>query len=621
MRAIITILCFVFIANMMAFSNTYQVTPDSDSNTRVGYVWSLVLNLPDSSEVEVVQLPQNLSIPFSFEKSIGSITVKILLTPKDRYTIFNAKVNTQNGETRCFLSLRYNYVNGKPWNFNGEVTKSNIFRQSPHDNEAWFADNIARQGIPMVAIKNDSSFVVAINDSPAFYDNFTTQEFNNETKTLTLSSGDNGKLCLPDNNFHRGYDGKILAYYHNVSESNPHSFNGIIFNCKTTDLRGLRTNVNRYVADYFGKEKYNDYFGALAFTTAYMNLRVNETGRSKYWVVPSVEYANTQYCRDGFWISTMLSPEMDAQCLNHELSVSVNDEIGGGDYPLFVVIWAYRNKMKGIDVDMKQVQYFVDGIERHAKDGFYYSYNEPDKNQNAQYWADCIAFEKNDPIAFNQGLFALLLVCAEKMNLKIKTKPGLALKKYQEMFNSKKGFFQVSTLKNSMLSPDPVVPDLLAQMLINRPLLDKNQVMQHFQKISTISKTKYGYKSFCTLNGSYLPYKAFDAGNYLSELHKVKISQGSYQNGGSWMLYDMLFLLDAYLHGIKGAKQELLWRATLDFKIGGTTFECIDTKTGGPWKPNMGWNVAIYSFIKSCVDQGKMNNELFDAIDKVCPRD
>lgn len=577
--------------------------------------WTLVLNLPDKTEVEVLQLPENLQVPFSSEKSINGYTIQLSLTPTEKYTVFNASVSSGNTEAKCYLSLRYRYDQGKPWNFNEEVTESNIFRQSPHDNQAWYADNISRQGIPLVAIKKDSSYLVAINDSPVFYENFTTQEFNNELKTLTLSSGDNGKLCLPDNSMQRGYDGKILSCYHKVTASNPHIFNGIIFNCKAMDLNGLRTNVNRNVADYFGKGKYKDYFGSLAFTTAYMNLRVNETKKSDYWVVPSVEYANTQYCRDAFWISTMLSPEMDSQCLKNELANGVN----GGDYPLFVVIWAYRNKMKGMDVDMKNVQKYMDGIERHAKDGFYYSYGKPGDKQDFQYWADCVAFEKNDPIAFNQGLFALLLICAEKMELKIQTKPELALKNYQDMFQADKGFFSISKLKKSILGPDPIVPDLLAQMLINKPLLDKMQVQQHFQKVSTISKTKYGYKVLCAIDGSYLPYEAFDAGNYISEIHKLKMSEGSYQHGGSWMLYDMLFLLDAYLHGIDGAKQELLWRATLDFKIGGTTFECIDTKTGEPWKPNMGWNVAVYSFIKTLVDQGKMDNEIFDAIDKVCP--
>jgi len=580
-------------------------------------LWTLVLNLPNKTEVAVLQIPQNLALPYSTQKLISGYTIQFSLTPKEKYTIFNACVTSDNTEAKCYLSLRYQYAQGKPWNFNGEVTKSNIYRQSPHNNEAWFADNISRQGVPLVAVKNDSSYVVAINDSPVFYENFTSQEFNLELKTLTLSSGDNGKACLPDNGEHRGFDGNILACYHKATTSKPHNFTGLIFNCKAKDLNGLRTNVNRYAADYFGKGKFKDYFGSLAFTTAYMNLRVNETKKSDYWVVPSVEYANTQYCRDAFWISTMLSPEMDSQCLQNEL---VSENFICGDYPLFVVIWAYRNKMKGMDVDMKNVQKYIDGIERKVKEGVYYSYGKPGDKQDAQYWADCVAFEKNDAIAFNQGLFALVLICAEKMDLKIQTKPQLALKNYRDMFQADKGFFSISKFKKSVLSPDPIVPDFLAQMLINKPLLDKKQVQQHFQNVITKAKTKFGYKIFCAPDGGFLPYQAYDAESYTSELHKLKMSEGSYHNGGSWMLYDMLFLLDANLHGIDGAKQELLWRATLDFKIGGTTFECINTKTGEPWKPNMGWNVAVYSFIKTLVDQGKMDNEIFDAIDKVCPQ-
>jgi hypothetical protein len=92
---------------------------------------------------------------------------------------------------------------------------------------------------------------------------------------------------------------------------------------------------------------------------------------------------------------------------------------------------------------------------------------------------------------------------------------------------------------------------------------------------------------------------------------------GSYFKGGSYFLYDNLFLLCAYMHGIKDAERELIWRVSLDFKIGATTYECLNTKTGEPWKPNMGWNVAIYSIWRKLVDEGKADNKLFEEIDKI----
>jgi hypothetical protein len=92
---------------------------------------------------------------------------------------------------------------------------------------------------------------------------------------------------------------------------------------------------------------------------------------------------------------------------------------------------------------------------------------------------------------------------------------------------------------------------------------------------------------------------------------------GQYFKGGSYFLYDNLFLIDAYLHGIKEAEEELIWRISLDFKIGATTYECLNTITGEPWKPNMGWNVAVYSIWRQLVDDGIADMKLFNKIDSI----
>jgi hypothetical protein len=87
-----------------------------------------MLNLPDKSVVEVSKLPENLSKPFSVEKTVNDFTVKFVLTHKDGYTAFKATVFSANSDAKCFLSLRSIYSNGKPWNFNDEVTISDTCR-------------------------------------------------------------------------------------------------------------------------------------------------------------------------------------------------------------------------------------------------------------------------------------------------------------------------------------------------------------------------------------------------------------------------------------------------------------------------------------------------------------
>jgi hypothetical protein len=589
--------------------------------------WSLMLNQPGEKEIELVSIP-DLSIPVNFQTNLKGILLKFTLEPKSGYSIFKATAISSDEPTSIYFSLKSKYDEKCiPYNFNGEVKSPEIYRQSPHDVNAWITEGIAKQAVPVVALKKDSFFYVALNGSPALYNNFTSQAFYPDDRIIELSSGDNGETpgLKPDTtaNVKMNYNtdktqvmapGRILSYYHPVSKTNSHVFEGILFKSKATDLNGLRKDVNQLAATHFSGGKYNDYFGALAFTTAYMNLRVNETGKSNYWVVPSVEYANTQYCRDAFWISTMLDPEYSAECLKNELA-SVNTY---AEYPLMAVIWAYRAYKEGQEVNLAKVQAYINSIETRARNNYFYSYTEKDGRLDFQYWGDVIAFDKNDVITYNQGLFALVLSAAKEMGLQIKSDPDKALRQYQNLFNSKLGFYPISKLKNTILGPDPLVPDLLSQLYFNRKLLDDKTVTQHYLQIVNNSKTKYGIKVLSLPNGDYLPAEMYNVKGYISQVNREKdMPDGRYLKGGSYFLYDNLFLIDAYLHGVKEAEDELIERVSLDFKIGATTYECLNTKTGEPWKPNMGWNVAIYSFWRKLVDEGKASNRLFETIDQI----
>ena len=79
----------------------------------------------------------------------------------------------------------------------------------------------------------------------------------------------------------------------------------------------------------------------------------------------------------------------------------------------------------------------------------------------------------------------------------------------------------------------------------------------------------------------------------------------------------MLFLIDSYLHGAPGSKEEVIWRGSLDFKIGGTYFEYLDTVTGEPNKANQGWDAAVYAIWKKLIEKGKADSSLFEEIDKI----
>ncbi len=588
--------------------------------------WSVVIKQAGKEDIELLTF-NDIDKPLTFQKTVEGIHVVFTLEPKEKYTVFKAVASTKSAGKEMYFSLKCCYdTTSIPYNFNGEVKSPEIFRQSPHDVNAWVSEGIAKQAVPMVALKNNNSFIVALNGSPALYNNFTSQAYYTLRQVIELSSGDNGETpgLKPDTSEALKLDyntdktqvmapGKIMSYYHPLSKNNPYSFDGIIFKSQAKDFKGLRKDVNQLTAKHFSGGRVSDYFGSLSYTTAYMNLRVNETGKSKYWVVPSVEYGNIQYCRDAFWISTMLDPDWSTECIKNELA-EVNTY---AEYPLMAVIWAYRSFKEGKQVDLPKVQAYLDAIESRARGNCFYSYTEKDGRLDFQYWGDVIAFDKVDVISFNQGLFALVLTAAKEMGLRVKSDPAKAIQEYKNMFNTDFGFYPISRKKNKIMGPDPLVPDLLAQIYFDRKLLDDNTVRQHYDRLVKYSKTKYGFKVVSLPDGNYLPAAMYNVENYTSQVNREKMPDGRYFKGGSYFLYDNLFLICAYLHGIPEAEDELIWRVSLDFEAGATTYECLNTITSEPWKPNMGWNVAVYSIWRKLVDEGKASPKLFSIIDQI----
>lgn len=588
--------------------------------------WRLMLHQPGKKEIEVVKLPVRLDKDLSYSGEVDGVKIDLSFTVFEKYSSFKAQALSVRGDKHVYLSLQRDFTTEVPYNFNGEVLGDEIFRQSPHDVNAWIVTTIAEQAVPVVALKSGNTFEVAVNGSPYLYENFTSQAFYINEKRLALSSGDNGATpgLKPDTVKQMQLDynadktqvfapGKVLPYYHTISTSTPHAFEGIVFTSYSNTLNGLRRDVNQYVADYFSGGKYKDYFGALSFTTAYMNLRVNETGKSKVWVVPSVEYGNTQYGRDAFWISMMLPPELAAECLKNELAKV--DHFA--EYPLFAILWAYRAYQAGITIDSAKVQAYVDAVELRVKDNQYYSYLESDGRLDFQYWGDLMAFEKDDVVTYNQGLLAVALLAAQTMKLNVKSSPSGAAEQYRKMFNTELGIYPTSKKKNNILGPDPLIGDLLSILYFNEPLVSDESVRQHYNRFVQHAKTPYGFKILSTPDGGYLAADQYDIPGYMSQVNREKLPDGRYFRGGSYFLYDNLFLIDAYLHNITEAEKLLQWRVALDFSIGNTTYETINTKTGEPWKPNMGWNVAVYSIWKKLVDEGKANDSLFNKIDSI----
>ncbi|MEJ7589813.1 MAG: hypothetical protein WKI04_19855 [Ferruginibacter sp.] len=148
--------------------------------------WSLMVHQSGKEAVEIVQLPADLSKPFSYAKDENGIHISFSLEPKDNYTVFKAVATKENGQANLYFSLRNLYTNQLPYNFDGEVKAPEIYRQSRHDVNAWVVKGIAEQAVPVIALKYDGGFEVALNGTPALYNNFTSQAFYTGQKIVEL---------------------------------------------------------------------------------------------------------------------------------------------------------------------------------------------------------------------------------------------------------------------------------------------------------------------------------------------------------------------------------------------------------------------------------------------------
>ncbi|WP_460640412.1 hypothetical protein [Larkinella harenae] len=540
------------------------------------------------------------------KKRLDGLEYAIELDPQPDYLRYEMRARSQERDS-LFLAVELAYESGTAMNFDGAVSHEEIYRQSVHDPANYFFKSMPRQAIPMMALHSGDQWTIAVSDAPAFSNNYTTQHFRPEQRRMQIASGDTGEKPgkpITDQVI-------IRPFYHSVGGSKEHAFSGILLNRPAGDLATMRQHVFKAIAKRWGN--IHSRFGATAFATNYMLYRTNETGFSPYWVVAGIEYCNKQYSRDAFWQSMVLPPAMEQQSYLHE----ARTQSTGAERQLFILTWAYRLKKKGGRPDLKAARQSLDYIEKRVTNARYLanSNDDPQKRKNFKSWFDLCMFNDDDVITYNQGLLAVALHAAEELGLQPKTDWRQAAKAYQALYNADGGYFPLSEQKNTLVAVDALVGDLLHQLLFGGPLLEKRQVQAHFQKVSTVARTPHGFKIVCLPDGRYAPNEAFDIPGFESPHREVPV--GKYANGGSYYLYDMLFLLAAYVHEIPGAADLLVWRGKMDFERAGTYFEHLNTATGVPGKVNQGWNGAIYAIAHQLEEQGRGKDILTEAIEKL----
>lgn len=595
--------------------------PVQGSGKDPGTPWFLGVYV-EGSDDPVFRKPLDACLP---EGNPEGWRIAVELGGDERHVHVQATV-TSDVQQRCFLALECEFpAQSECWFFDGVVDKPEIYRQSPHDPDAWFAPGIARQSIPMVSFADKDGLHIAVNGSPSLYEDACSQMFDPSNGRISLRSGDDGatpgkrpspedveQLQVNGAGTQRFSPGRVLPLYHDVGPGCSHHFECVLFSVPEANLASLRRGVYRAVAKAFANEESTGLWGDLAFTTAWMNLRVNEMGHSRFWVVPAAEYSNRQYNRDAFWIAMMLEPGMDRECFLQELA-RLDAE---AEYPLLTMIWSRRILGSTPGEYREKLQACLDVILEKVVDNEYRAFRPEDGRHDFQYWQDSIAFDRSDLITYNQGLLALALRVADAFGLNLHGASAReATDRYRDLFQEGRGYFPVSRLKPDLLGPDCLIPDLLSQLYFDEAILPATSVREHFLSMNRLSLTGYGYKILGRSDGRYPDLEEMSIDGYVSEAQKADFEVGDYQRGGSWFLYDCTFLLDAILHGIQEAHPLLFWRVRMELDAHGTTFEYLHTRTGKPHKSNMGWNVAIYAILRQAKKLGKVSNALLEQIE------
>lgn len=543
----------------------------------------------------------DLSAPFPDEGKqsyqIGPISVMASFSRKKGVSILTLTASSEEN-TSCYFSL-YGKGGETIYSFNEKCEHEQILRQSPHDytNYHFKMDSSA---IPMVAVCANETDIF-ISDQPGHCDNYTTQHILPQTGEFYLSSGDPGGSP----NF-EGDD--FPPYFHEIGPGKMHTFRLIMQQChEVTSIKEIRRTAFFMIDNVWGDGCGRAYH-AVSFASNYMHYRRNESGTSDYWIVAGIQYANCQYVRDSFYQTWILPVEMETQCYH----AFREDWLTRAENALIYLIWSYRVVKKGGVFNRELARKAYDIMmaclaKKPADGGFYPNCDEHGAFRN---WFDICCFEFDDVDSYSQGLCVCALRAAKELGFEIHDAYEKAIARYLSLYN---GEYIPMSEKKPYLSLDFGVGDLMHRLLFGQTFLPDEMVLKTYRRImESKAKTPHGTKIVSAPDGEYLPMEAYGAYGFIHP-GMAKMDLGRYANGGSYHIYEMMFHIDAHLHGAPDAVDHMIWRLFIDLDYDGATHEYMHTIQGNGVKANQGWNAAIYEIWDELCASGAGDPRFFEA--------
>ena len=212
--------------------------------------------------------------------------------------------------------------------------------------------------------------------------------------------------------------------------------------------------------------------------------------------------------------------------------------------------------------------------------------------------------------AYSQGLCVCALRAAKELGFKIHDAYEKAIARYLALYN---GEYIPMSAKKPYLALDFGIGDLFHAILFGNTFLPDEIVLKTYRRImESKAKTPHGTKIASAPDGEYLPMEAYGAYGYIHP-ERAKMDLGRYANGGSYHIYEMLFHIDAHLHGAPDAADNMIWRLFIDLDYDGATHEYMHTLKGNGVKANQGWNAAVYEIWDELCKSGKGDPRFFEA--------
>jgi len=315
-------------------------------------------------------------------------------------------------------------------------------------------------------------------------------------------------------------------------------------------------------------------------------------------VHPSRAYSGV-WLRDSFWTLTSLGDAtLGARALAHfasrqshsgqiptQFAVFLRRPIYKPDEStLLFLIWAgweaqRRGTLPARTVLLRALGY----VRAQAPDGLYLS-----RAGDYASWFDSFRLRRVGTLSYNQGLYAVAMQSARSLRLGVGgAEVARAVGGYRSLVDSRRGYLRMgSDLNYHDISG--LAGEFLSLWLFHRPLLGDSAVRSTLETQPTF---RGGFAVVSDGRGRYLPQRAFS----------VHLSDGAYQNGGSWLLFDYMALAAGWLHHLPGVAERMRSRLEAEFEAGPAFREYLDTNprstfygTEPVWRDGFAWNTFIF---------------------------